>query len=335
MDMEVEDDETVLQAAFRQGIMLMHGCKEGQCASCKSILVDGDAEHENFSTFALSEFEQEEGMVLLCRLFAYSDLQIELLNYDEEALETWIPAKNITGTISAIAELTHDIRQLDVVLDDALTFRAGQYVDITIPDSGVTRSYSMANPPNDAETLSFIIKVYPDGAFSSRLKSELKVGDPLEINGPFGVGFRDERNDGPMLLVGGGSGMAPLWSILNDLAASGIQKAVRFYYGARAKRDLFYAEEIAELTTRLDDFRFVPALSEIDASDDWDGATGLIHEVVARDHADISAEDSMESYACGPPPMVEAVLPVFQQIGIDADNIHLDKFTPAAGSSRN
>ena len=168
MDMEVEDDETVLQAAFRQGIMLMHGCKEGQCASCKSILVDGDAEHENFSTFALSEFEQEEGMVLLCRLFAYSDLQIELLNYDEEALETWIPAKNITGTISAIAELTHDIRQLDVVLDDALTFRAGQYVDITIPDSGVTRSYSMANPPNDAETLSFIIKVYPDGAFSSR-----------------------------------------------------------------------------------------------------------------------------------------------------------------------
>ena len=333
--MEVEDDETVLQAAFRQGIMLMHGCKEGQCSSCKSILVDGDAEHENFSTFALSEFEQEEGMVLLCRLFAYSDLEIELLNYDEETLETWIPAKNIGGTISAITELTHDIRQLDVVLDDTLTFRAGQYVDVTIPDSGVTRSYSMANPPSDQGTLSFIIKVYPDGAFSSRLESELKVGDPLEINGPFGVSFRDERNDGPMLLVGGGSGMAPLWSILNDLAASGIQKSVRFYYGARAIRDLFYAEEIAELATRLDDFRYVPALSEMDASDDWEGATGLIHEVVARDHADISVADSMESYACGPPPMVEAVLPVFQHIGIDADNIHLDKFTPAAGSSRN
>lgn len=332
--MEVEDDETVLQAAFRQGIMLMHGCKEGQCSSCKSILLDGDAEHEDFSTFALSEFEQEEGMVLLCRLFAYSDLEIELLNFDEEALTTWIPAKKVGGTIAAITELTHDIRQLDVRLDDALAFRAGQYVEVTLPDSGVTRSYSMANPPGDEATLSFIIKVYPDGAFSSRLESELEVGDPLEINGPFGVSFRDERNTGPMVLVGGGSGMAPLWSILNDLVENGQQKPVHLYYGARARRDLFYEREIAALATQLDDFRFVPALSKMDTDDDWNGATGLIHEVVARDHADISAVDSTEAYACGPPPMVEAVLPVFQQMGIDADNIHLDKFTPAAGADR-
>ena len=332
--MDVEEDETVLQAAFRQGIMLMHGCKEGQCSSCKSLLLDGDAEHEDFSTFALSEIEQEEGKVLLCRLFAYSDLEIELLNYDEEMLTTWIPAKRFGGTISAIAELTHDIRRLDVVLDDALSFRAGQYVDIAIPESGVSRSYSMANPPSEKKALSFIIKVYPDGEFSSLLASKLAVGDPLEVTGPFGVSFRDEHNEGPMLLVGGGSGLAPLWSILGDLVESGRQKPIRFYYGARAKRDLFYRGEIAELAAKLDDFRFVPALSALDPGDDWEGRAGLIHEVVASDYADRSAVVAMESYACGPPPMVEALLPVFQRIGIDADHIHLDKFTPAAHPNR-
>ena len=160
VDMEVNEDETVLQAAFRQGITLMHGCKEGQCSSCKSVLIDGDAEHEDFSTFALSETEQDEGKVLLCRLFAYSDLEIELLNYDEEVLSNWIPAKKVSGKISAIEILTHDMRKIAVDLDEAMEFRAAQYADITIPGTGVTRSYSMANAPSEKDTLSFIIKIY-------------------------------------------------------------------------------------------------------------------------------------------------------------------------------
>jgi len=335
VDMEVEEGETVLQAAFRQGIMLMHGCKEGQCSSCKSVLVDGDAEHLDFSTFALSETEQEEGRVLLCRLMAYSDLEIELLNYDEEALTSWIPAKKLDGRVAAIETLTHDIRRMDVALAAPLNFRAGQYVDITLPESRVTRSYSMANPPSEAETLSFMIKVYPDGAFSSRLAGgALRVGEPVEINGPFGMSFRNEGHTGPMLLVGGGSGMAPLWSILADLVGSGTQKPVRFYYGVRARKDLFYSAEIAEIAAELDDFQFVPALSAMDPGDAWEGATGFIHEVVARDYAGHRGGAVMESYACGPPPMVDAVLPVFQRIGIDADHIHLDKFTPASGPDR-
>lgn len=330
IDMEVEEGETVLSAAFRQGIMLMHGCKEGQCASCKSVLIEGDAEHLDFSTFALSEPEQEEGHVLLCRLEAYSDLEIELLNYDEDTLTTWIPAKKVAGTVSALDSLTHDIRRLDVALQEPLVFRAGQYVDITIPGAGITRSYSMANSPGDPQTLSFVIKVYSDGAFSRRLaEDELKVGAPLEVNGPFGMSFRDENHEGPMLLVGGGSGMAPVWSILNDLVASGRQKPVHFYYGARAERDLFFADEIAEIAEKLNDFRFIPALSEPAAGDTWSGATGLIHELVARDFPEVGGYRNMEAYACGPPPMVDAVLPVFQKMGIDADHTHLDKFTPA------
>ena len=125
--------------------------------------------------------------------------------------------------------------------------------------------------------------------------------------------------------------MAPLWSILNDLIDNNVQKPVRFYYGARTRDDLFYLDEIAELATRLNDFEFVPALSEHDGGE-WDGAVGFVHEIVAEKHTGANADDTMESYACGPPPMCDAVLPVFQQAGIDADHIHLDKFTQATES---
>ena len=329
VDMKVEEDETVLEAAFRQGITLMHGCKEGQCSACKSVLLDGDAEHEDFSTFALSEPEQEEGKVLLCRLFAYSDLEIELLNYDEELLSNWIPAKKLMGKVAAIEPLTHDIQRFDIALDEPMEFRAGQYADLSIPGSNVTRSYSMANSPSEQNTLSFIIKVYPDGAFSDLLKNDISVGDPMYVEGPFGTSFRNPNHDGPTLLVGGGSGMAPLWSILNDIAETDPSRSVRFYYGARSKADLFYLDEIASLAENLQDFEFIPALSEQTDVDQWDGAQGFIHERVASGYADSGKNITLDAYACGPPPMVEAVLPVFQKIGIDADNIHLDKFTPA------
>ncbi len=329
VDMVVNEDETVLQAAFRQGITLMHGCKEGQCSSCKSVLLDGDAEHGDFSTFALSESEQSEGKVLLCRLYASSDLEIELLNYDEEMLASWIPARQIGGCISAIDALTQDMRRFDVTLDEPMAFHAGQFVEIALAGSGVKRSYSMANSPSITATLSFIIKIYPDGAFSEQLAHHLKLGDRVELEGPFGTSFRNKNHSGPTLLVGGGSGMAPLWSILNDLVESGSETAVRLYYGARTQQDLFYLDEVAALGTKLKDFAFIPALSAQAADSQWQGATGLIHEVLARDYTELGRDRSLQAYVCGPPPMVDAVLPVLQKIGVDADNIHLDKFTPA------
>ena len=330
VDMEVEENETVLQAAFRQGITLMHGCKEGQCSACKSVLLDGDAEHGDYSTFALSETEQADGKVLLCRLYPSSDLEIELLNYDEDFLANWIPAKKFTATIAAIRDLTHDIRAFDVELTEPMTFYAGQYADITVPGTGVTRSYSMANAPGASSTLSFIIKIYPQGAFSSLLADRLNVGDQIQLEGPFGTSYRNQHHRGPTLLVGGGSGMAPLWSILNDLAAHGAGQPIRLFYGARTRADLFYLDEIAALGTTLADFAFVPALSAAAPGDRWDGATGFVHEVVAQYYASSGRNSTLEAYACGPPPMVEAVLPVFQKIGIAADAIHLDKFTPAS-----
>lgn len=329
IEIEVEEDETVLEAAFRQGVSLMHGCKEGQCASCKSVLCNGDVELLKYSTFALSDAEREQDRVLLCRTMAYSDLVIELLNFDEGLLSRSIPVRTFDGRIASIAPLTHDIRQLEILTDEPLRFWAGQYVDITVPVSGVTRSFSMANPPSKQSALEFIIKIYPQGAFSSLLKETLKNGDLIEIKGPYGSCLRHENRSGSMILVGGGSGMAPLLSILTDLVESGEQRPVRFFYGARTRRDLFMLDRIEELGSRLKDFRFIPALSGPGIEPDWTGETGFIHEVLKQYLQGDLLNGEADAYSCGPPPMIDAVLPVLQMSGLEPENIHFDKFTPA------
>jgi propane monooxygenase reductase component len=329
IEIEAAEDETVLEAAFRQGVSLMHGCKEGQCASCKSVLCNGDVELLKYSTFALSDVEREQDRILLCRTIAYSDLVIELLNFDEGLLSRSIPVRTFEGRITNIASLTHDIRQLEILTEEPLRFWAGQYVDITVPGTGVTRSFSMANPPGKQSALEFIIKIYPQGAFSSLLKETLKPGDPIEIKGPYGSCLRHENRPGSMILVGGGSGMAPLLSILTDLVESGEQRPVRFFYGARTGRDLFMLDRIDKLGSRLSDFRFIPALSGPEVEPDWTGEAGFIHEVLKRHLQGELLKDEADAYSCGPPPMIDAVLPVLQMSGLEPENIHFDKFTPA------
>ena len=329
VEMEVIEGETVLDAAFRQGITLMHGCKEGQCASCKALLIDGDIELKKYSTFALSEGERDTDHILMCCTLAYSDITIELLSYDEDLTHRSIAVKEFGATLAASTELTHDIRLLTLSIDAPLRFWAGQYVDITIPDTGITRSFSMANAPVNGTQLEFIIKKYPDGAFSSLLDGGLPVGTPLLVKGPYGTCFRREDRPGPMLLIGGGSGMSPLWAILQDHINSGEQRTVRFFYGARTQRDLFYLEQFAALEKTLPDFRFIPALSHADDDASWAGERGFVHEVLQRTlHADLFA-GAIDAYSCGPTPMIDAVLEVLQGAGVEPEHIHLDKFTPA------
>lgn len=329
VEMEVEEGETVLDAAFRQGISLMHGCKEGQCGSCKSRMIDGDIELLKYSTFALPDYESETGHVLLCRTHAFSDITVELLNYDEDLLSRSIAVKEFAGRVTAASSLTHDIRLLEIELERPLKFWAGQYVDLTLPGRSITRAFSMANPPSEGARLRFIIKKYPNGAFSSLLDGDLKVGDAVRAKGPYGTCFRREGRPGPMLLIGGGSGMSPLWSILSDHIESGEQRPIRFFYGARTRADLFFLEELAAIGAKLRDFEFIPALSNATSDGAWDGATGLVHEVVLRHLREKKLEGAIDAYACGPTPMIDALLPVLQMNGVEPDHIFFDKFTPA------
>jgi len=326
IEFEVDEDETVLKGAFRQGLMLMHGCKEGQCAACKSFLLDGEVELERYSTFALNDYEKEEGWTLLCRAHAESDLEVELINYDEEILRSGVPIQTQQMRVEMLEELTGDIRRLVLSGDEELKFKPGQYVDIKIPGTDEVRSFSMANLPSDQ--LEFMIKIYPEGKFSGLLANdELKEGDELQVTGPYGVFTLREKSDRPLLFIGGGAGMAPLLCLLRAMADKGIEREVVYYYGARGLEDLFHLEELAELERQVPSFRFVPALSECGDDEEWEGERGLITDVVTRLHQELGEVDA---YLCGPPPMVDAAIAMLDQNGVPEARVFYDKFTTTA-----
>jgi propane monooxygenase reductase component len=330
IEMEADEDETVLAAAFRQGLMLMHGCKEGQCSACKSFLLDGDVDLDRYSTFALPDFEEAEGWTLLCRAHAYSDLEIELINYDEDTIRSGSPPRSIRTTVTAVEALTHDIRRLVLAVaegEEPLSFTPGQYVDVQIPGhDDEHRSFSMANPPGEDGSMEFMIKLYPGGHFSGLLADgSVAVGDELTVTGPYGMFTLRQTSPRRIVFIGGGAGMAPILSLLRSMAASGNERQATYYYGARTEGDLFHRRELERIGGELPAFAFVPALSE--DSNGWAGESGLITEVVDRLEGDLAEVDA---YLCGPPPMVDAAIALLEARGVPEAHIYFDKFTTTA-----
>lgn len=340
IEIEVEETQTVLRAAAEQGIMLMHGCKEGQCAACKSFLLEGeDVEHDSYSTFALPDSERDDGFTLLCRAHVYEDVTVELLNYDEEMIRSGLPIQSAVGTVVSNEAVTHDMRHLVLALKDVEDFRffPGQYVDIGIPGTQATRSFSMANiSAKESGQLEFIIRIYPGGLFSEFLATGVAIGDELSLTGPFGVfTLRDSPAD--LVFVGGGAGMAPILSVLRSLAERDPARKATYYYGARGRRDLCFDKELRALEEQLPNFTYVPALSEPVDGEAWEGETGFVTDVVRKYETDLKRADA---YVCGPPPMVEAAITVLSDLSAPAARIFYDKFTttgesettPATGS---
>jgi propane monooxygenase reductase subunit len=335
IEIEVGEDQTVLRAAAEQGIMLMHGCKEGQCSSCKSFVLDGDdIELDRYSTFALPDYEREEGFTLLCRAHVYEDVTIELLNYDEDMIRSGLPIQQAVAEVVSNEPVTHDMRHLVLRLVEPreIKFFPGQYVDITVPGREVTRSFSMANTSSrDGGLLEFVIRVYPDGLFSHYLDAELEIGARLDLTGPFGVFTLREGHDADVLFLGGGAGMAPILSLLRSMSERGIRRRATYYYGARRRRDLCFEAELRALEESLPGFRYVPALSEPDSDEDWDGEVGLITDVVKRREGGLAGVDA---YVCGPPPMVEAAIPLLAGLGVAENRIYYDKFTTTGNAEQ-
>ncbi|HEX7161659.1 MAG TPA: 2Fe-2S iron-sulfur cluster binding domain-containing protein [Trebonia sp.] len=332
IEIDVDEDQTILRAAAEQGIMLMHGCKEGQCASCKSFVLDGeDIEHDKYSTFALPDYEKEEGYTLLCRAHAYEDVTIELLNYDADMIRSGLPIQQAIAEVVSKDPVTHDMRHLVLRLIEPgeVKFFPGQYMDFTVPGTDQARSFSMANTSSRDGLLEFVIKVYPDGLFSQFLDKELNVGDRLELNGPFGV-FTLRDSDADLVFVGGGAGMAPILSLLRSMAERGIHRKATFFYGARGQRDLCFTGELRAIAEKLPNFTYIPALSHHDPNHgdpnhgDWDGENGLITDVVKRLTGSLAGA---HAYVCGPPPMVEAALPLLETLGVEDKRVYYDKFT--------
>jgi len=249
---------------------------------------------------------------------------IELLNYDEEMIRSGLPVQDAVAEVVANDAVTHDMRHLvlRLVSTDDFKFFPGQYVDIEVPGTDEVRSFSMANTSaRESGQLEFIIKVYPDGLFSGYLENQLKVGDRLNLSGPYGVFTLRDAPDTDLIFVGGGAGMAPILSLLRSMAERGIDRKAVFYYGARRRGDLCFEDELRSLEQVLPSFRYVPALSDETMSE---GESGLITDVVARLAGELRRA---HAYVCGPPPMVEAAVPLLTRLGVPEKHVYWDKFT--------
>jgi ferredoxin-NADP reductase/ferredoxin len=317
-ELECAAGESVLEAAFRQGLNLVHGCREGQCSACKCFLLEGEVALKRYSSFALSDSERSSGYSLMCRAVPESDLVVELLHYDPANLRLEHAIADGEATIETIEPLTGDITRL-VLRAKGFSFTPGQYVDVHVPDGdGARRSFSMANMPGE-DRIELMIKRYPGGRLSGLLDGRLEPGDKLGFTGPYGA-FRLRESARPILMIAGGSGMAPILSLLRQLAGTGWARPVRFFYGARTESDLFHLDEIERLGAGLGDFRFTPVVQR------------FVHEAV-DEHlagAEIAAPDV---YMCGPPPMIDAAQEMLAGHGIDEDRIFTDKFTASAAGA--
>jgi propane monooxygenase reductase subunit len=326
-EIECEEDETVLDAAFRQGYSLVYGCREGQCSACKCFLLEGEVSLKRYSTFALSDAEESSGYTLLCRAMPDTDLTIELLHVQENyRLEHAINTG--TAVVASCEPMTSDIYRLVLELGDAaeLGFTPGQYMDLQVPGTDLLRSFSMAGLP-EGRMLEFLIRAYDGGAFAAVLEAGLEPGTEIAFTGPYGT-FQLADTERDVLMVAGGSGMAPVLSLLRELARQGSKRKVRFFYGARTSDDLFNRSLIEELGSKLADFGYTEVISEA-GNDGWMGATGYVHEAAAAALAAGELTDP-EVYTCGPPPMVDALVDVLTNVhGLGESDIRYDKFTTA------
>jgi propane monooxygenase reductase subunit len=326
-EIDCEEDESVLDAAFRQGYSLVHGCREGQCSACKAFVLDGEVSLKRYSTFALSDAEEASGYTLLCRAMPDSDLTVELLHVpDDYRLEHAIAEG--TSTVESVEQLTHDIYRLVLAIDSSFEYTPGQYVDLQVPGTDLRRSFSMANLPGDGR-IEFLIRAYPDGLFSGQLQDGLTCGSPIGFTGPYGA-MKLSDTDRDILIVAGGSGMAPVLALLRELARRGSERKVRFFYGARTSDDLFHRDVVEALGAQLADFSYTEVVSEPGDSG-WTGATGFVHEAASQALTDGELSD-VEVYTCGPPPMIDALVEELTGVhGVEERHIAFDKFTTAVG----
>ncbi len=315
------ENETILEAALRQGMGLPYGCRNGACGSCKGQLVSGKIEYNDVPLTGLTEPDSESGMILFCQARPVSDITIKARQISAAGD---LPLRKLPCRVIRIEKLNHDVLRLYLKLPttERLQFLAGQYIDILMQD-GKHRSFSLANAPHDDEFLELHIRHYEGGLFSEFAFNHLREKTLLRIEGPLGTFFLNEESDGPIIMVAGGTGFAPVKSIIEHVRHKQLQRQIHLYWGARSKEDLYLHELACKWAGNNSNLNYMPVLSDPHAADRWKGRTGLVHEAVLVDFTDLSGH---EVYTCGPPPMVHAVRDTFLQRGLTTEYIYSDSF---------
>jgi|WetSurMetagenome_2_1015567.scaffolds.fasta_scaffold10896_3 Na+-transporting NADH:ubiquinone oxidoreductase subunit F len=319
---QIRPGTSLLAGLARNGVFLPSACGgNARCGYCKVRVINPAAPPSELELPLLSESERASGVRLGCQTKPIGDMAVEI---PEEIFSI----KRFSGKVVRKQPLTYDIIGLTIELASPknMDFIAGQYVQVkSMPYDGkeaVLRDFSIASPPSRNSLVDLMIRRTKNGIFTGWAFDHLKEGAPITFSGPYGA-FRATQTDAPMLMVCGSTGLAPIWSVLQDLTEKKCKRRIRCFFGTLTQKDLFMTEDIKKLESVLPDFRFFPALSNEPAQSGWAGERGLITDVVRRLVPDCSV---YEAYLCGSPGMINACISVLTQCGLACDKIFYDKF---------
>ncbi len=317
----VEDRESVLSAALRHGHTLPYGCRNGACGSCKGRVTAGKVHYPSGKRTALADEDAAQGYALFCQAEPLTDLTIQV---QEIRMASEVSIKRLPCRAVKIERLAHDVIRLYLKFPEAerLQFLAGQYIEFLLKD-GRRRAFSIANPPHDDEFVELHIRHVEEGEFTDYIFNKMKEKTILRVEGPRGTFFLREDSDRPILLMGGGTGFAPLKGMLEHAFYTGIERPMHLYWGVRSRRDLYLADLPRAWAQKYPHFRYTPVLSEPRPEDHWEGRTGWVHEALLADYPDLSG---YEVYMSGPPPMIDAAKPRFAAAGLAEDALCSDAF---------
>jgi len=321
-----DENDTIYIACLRNKIRILTDCLEGACATCKAHCVEGDYDLDDISEEALSEGEVSQREVLTCQMHARSDCVIEFPYESRLAIKqepkTWI------CEVVAIEQVSSTVERLDVRIvtenNDGLGFLPGQYVNLSVPGTDNYRSYSFSNPPHQTEVLSFFIKVLEYGVMSDYVRERAEPGDPITMKGPFGHFYLREPVR-PILMVAGGTGLAPMLSMFDQMVELGrTSQPINLLVGANEPSELFSLDVLDHYKSR--GLSLKTEIAVVNGDPEWSGNVGhvtdLLHEDFINSEADI--------YLCGPPPMIEVAENWLSERGVNSKLIHSEKFLPSS-----
>nr|WP_246018244.1 2Fe-2S iron-sulfur cluster-binding protein [Pelagibacterium montanilacus] len=313
----IEPGQTILSAALVKGIPYPHCCRSGQCGKCKSRLLEGEVSLLGHTEFALSEEEKANGLILACCAVPKGSVSVEWLGPHHE--KPHHSERRLQCRVAAIDTATHDILRVRLALDgQPFSFSAGQHARLSL-EGLPARDYSMANRPDRSE-LEFHIRRVPDGETSSFIHANLKPGDSITLEGPFGSSHLRQEHSGPILAVAGGSGLAPIHSIVATALYLGMDQPIHVYFGVRTEQDLYMLDHFQSLVDTHRNLRFTPVLSDQPTAH---YRTGMVSDAIAEDLENLN---EWKAYIAGPPPMVKATTLVLAGARLQSRNLHADVF---------
>jgi naphthalene 1,2-dioxygenase ferredoxin reductase component len=312
------EGDTLLSSLLQAGLPFPHSCQQGNCGTCKCELIEGDVLDLPYSEFALSAAERARNVILACRSQIWGDCVIRPLDCDDEAMH---PSRIVQCRVATLTDLTHDIKALALAVEaeSPVLFTAGQYAKLEFA-AGLERDFSMASTPG-AALLEFFVRRVSGGSATRYLFDALRVGARVKVSAPFGSAHLRERHAGPILAVAGGSGLAPIKSILESVLTSDIDREVHLYFGARDERDVYLEPLLRQWQERAANLRVHVVLSA--PSQASARRVGLVTDAVAQD---LRSLNGFKAYLAGPPPMVEAMQNWLLQSGLPRRDIHADAF---------